>query len=92
MGTAARPLSLAPLGAPSSSEIHTKLTIDGSLNVNNMKIANLPDCSVPPPVVLHTPNPQTPSLQADVAMLKEAKSTKRTHAYSRAGVLTGHLL
>ena len=67
--------SLAPLGAPSSSGVPTKFTIDGSSDVNNMEIANPPDCSVPPAVVVHTPKPQTPSLQADVATLKDAKST-----------------
>ena len=82
MGTDASPPSLAPLGAPVPSGIHTNLTIDGSSDVYDMKIANPPDCSVPPAVVV-----RTPSLQADVATLKEDKSTLRTHAYSRAGVI-----
>ena len=87
MGTDASPPSLVPLGAPSTSGVHTKLTIDGSSDVNNMEIANPPDSSVPPAVVVHTPKLQTPSLQPDVATLTEAKSTKRIHAYSRAGVI-----
>ena len=85
MGTDASHPSLAPLGDPSSSGVHTKLTIDGSSDVNNMEIAVPPDCSVPPAVVVQIPKQQTPSLQTDVPTLKEAKSTKRTHAYSRAG-------
>ena len=87
MGTNASLSSLAPLGAPSSSGIHAKLTIDGVSEGNNTKIANPTDCSVPPAIVIHTPQPQTPSLMADVATLKEDKSTLRIHAYSRAGVL-----
>ena len=87
MGTDGSPPSIAPLCDPSSSGIHTKLTIDGSSVVNNKKIANPPDCSVPPAVVVHTPKPHTPSLQADDATLKEDKSTFKTHAYSRAGVI-----
>ena len=85
MGIDASPPSLAPLRGHSSSANHTKLTIDDSSHVNNMKIA--PDCSVPPAVVVHTPKPQTLSLQADDATLKEDKSTFKTHAYSRAGVI-----
>jgi hypothetical protein len=84
MGTDSRLPILAPLVAPSSSEIHT---IDGSADVNNMKIANPPDCSVPPVVVVHTPKPTPPSLQAVHATFKENKLTLRTHAYSRAGVI-----
>ena len=87
MGIDASPPNLPPSGAPSSSGIHTKLTIDGSSDVNIIKIANPHDCSVPPAVVVHTPQPHTPSLQADVATLKEDKSTLQTHAYSRAGVI-----
>jgi hypothetical protein len=86
MGTNSRLPSLAPLGAPSSSQIHTTLSIDGSADVNNMKILNPPDCSVTPAVVVHTPKSQTPSLQAVDATLIENKSTLQTHAYSRAGV------
>ena len=63
------------------------MSIDGSPDVNNMKIADPPDCSVPPAVVVRTPKPQTPSLQADDATLIEDKSSLRTHAYSRAGVI-----
>ena len=88
MGTDASPPSLAPLGAPSSSGKHTKFTLDGSLDSNNMKIANTTDCLVPEPAVaVYTPKPQTSSLQADDATVKEDKSTLRTHAYSRAGVI-----
>ena len=75
------------LGAPSSSGIHTKLTINGFSDVNNMKVANPPDGLVTPAVVDHTPKPQTPSLQADDARLIEGKSTFKTNAYSRVGVL-----
>jgi len=87
MGTDSRLPSLAPLGAPSSSQIYTTLSINGSADVNNMKILNPPDCSVTPAVVVHTPKPQTPSLQAVDATLIENKSTLQTHAYSRAGVI-----
>ena len=87
MGTDSRLPSLAPLGAPSSFEIHTTLSIDGSADVNNMKIANPPDCSVTPAVVVHTPKPQTPSLQAVDSTLIDNKSTLQTHAYSRVGVI-----
>ena len=87
MGTDSRLPSLAPLGAPSSSQIHTTLCIDGQANVNNMKIANPPDSSVPPAVVVHSPKPHTPSLQVDDATMIEDKSTFQTHAYSRAGVI-----
>ena len=87
MGVDASPLCLAPLGAPSFSRIHTKLSIEGSSDVNNMKTAYPPDCSVPPAVVVRTLKPRTPSLQADKATLKEDKSTLQTHAYSRAGVI-----
>ena len=82
MGTCASPLNHAPLGAPSSSGIHTKLSIDASSDVNNMKVANPPNGSVPPAVVV-----RTPSLQAEVATVKEDKSTLRTHAYSKAEVI-----
>jgi len=87
MGTDSVIPCLTPLCAPSSSHIHTTLSIDGSADFNNMKIANPPDCSVTPSVVVPTPKPQTPSLQTDVAMLIEDKCTLRTHAYSRAGVI-----
>ena len=52
-----------------------------------MKIANPPDSSVPPAVVVHTPQPQPPILQANVATLKDVKSTLRTLAYFRADVI-----
>ena len=87
MGTAASPPRLAPLVAPSSSEMHTKVTIDGSSDVNNMKIANPPNSSVPPAVVVHTPQPQPPILQANVATLKDVNSSLRTLAYFRADVI-----
>ena len=87
MGADASPPNLATLGAPSSSGIHTNLTIDGSSDVNNMKIANPPDCGVLPAIVVHAPKPQTPYAQADVPTLKEDKSTLKSHAYSRAGVI-----
>ena len=87
MGTDASPPCLAPLVAPSSSGIRTNFTIDGSSYVNNMKIANLPDCSFPAALVVHTLKPHTPPLQAVDATLKEGKSTLRTHAYSRARVI-----
>jgi hypothetical protein len=86
MGTDGLP-SFAPLGAPSSSQIHTTLSINGSVVVNNMKIANPPDCSVTPAVADHTPHPRTPSLQADDAKMIEDKSTFQTHAYSRVRVI-----
>ncbi len=78
---------LPPLGAPSSSPIHTTSSIDGSADVNNMKIANPPDGSVTPAVVVPTPKPQSPSLQANGARLIEGKSTFKTNAYFRAGVI-----
>ena len=87
MGTDSSLPSLPPLGAPSSSHIHTTLSIDGSADVNNMKIANPPDSSVTPAVVVHSLKPQTPSLQADDVTLIEDKSTLQTHAYSRAGFI-----
>ncbi len=80
MGTDASPPCLAPLGAPSFSRIHTKLSIEGSLDGNNMKIAYQLDCSVPPAVVVRTLKPQTPSLQTDDATLKEDKFTLQIHA------------
>ena len=64
MGTDSSIPSLPHLGAPSSSEIHTKLSIDASVDINVMKIANPPNRSVPPAVVVQTPKPQSPSLQA----------------------------
>jgi hypothetical protein len=75
MDTDSRLPSLAPLGAPSSSQIHTTLSIDGSADVINMKIINPPDCSVTPAVVVHILKPQTPSLQAIDITLIENKST-----------------
>ena len=87
MGTDSSLPSLAPLGAPSSYAIHATLSIDGSADVNYMKIANPLDCSVPPLVVVHTPHPQTQSLQSDVPMLKEDKSSLKSHSYSRVGVI-----
>ena len=89
MGTDSSLPSLHPLGAPSSSGIHTKFTIDGSSDVNNLKIANPPDCSVAAAVVVQSTKPQAQSLQAADASLQaaEKKSTFRTHAYSRAGVI-----
>jgi hypothetical protein len=87
MGTDSRLPSLAPLDAPSSSQIHTTFSFDGSPGVNNMKNLNPPDCSVTPAVVVHTPKPQTPSLRAVDATLIQNKSTFKIHAYSRAGVI-----
>ena len=78
---------LAPLGAPSSSQIHTTSSFPGFADVNNMKIPNPADCSVSPAVVVHTPHPVTPSLQTDVATLKEDNNTLQPHAYSRVGVI-----
>ena len=75
MGTDSSLPNLTPLGAPSSSQIHTTLSINGFADVNNMKIANPPNCSVIPAVMVHTPHPRTPSLQVDVATLIEDKST-----------------
>jgi hypothetical protein len=87
MGTDSRLPSLAPLHAPSSSQIHTTFSFDGSPGVNNMKNLNPPDCSVTPAVVVHTPKPQTPSLRAVDATLIQNKSTFKIHAYYRAGVI-----
>ena len=87
MASDSRLPSLAPLGAPSSPQTHTTLSIDGSADVNNMKIANPPDCSVPPVAVVHTPKPTPPSLQALHATFKDNKPTLRTHAYSGVGVI-----
>ena len=87
MGTDSSLPSLAPLGAPSSSQIHTTSSIDGFPDVNNMKILNTCDCSVTPAVAVQSPHPRTPSLQTDVATLIEDKSTLQTHAYSRVGVI-----
>ena len=86
MGTDGPP-SLATLGARSSSQIPTTLSIDVSAAVNNMKVANPLDCSVAPAVADHTPHPRTPSLQADDARLIEGKSTFKTNAYFRADVI-----
>jgi hypothetical protein len=52
-----------------------------------MKIANPFDSSVTPAVVVQTPKPQTPSLQAVDASLIQNMSTFKIHAYSRAGVI-----
>ena len=79
--------SLALLGAPSSSQFYTTLSIDGSTDVNNMKIANPSDCSITLVVVVHTPNPRTPYSQTDVATLIDDKSSLQTHAYSKVGVI-----
>ncbi len=87
MGTDSSLPSLVPLGAPSSSEIRNSLSTDAPADVNNMKSSNPPDASVTPAVVVPTPKPQTPSLQADHARLKEGKSTFKTSAYFRAGVI-----
>ena len=89
MGSDSRLPSLAPLGDPSSSPIYTTSSIDGSPDVNNMKIANPPDDLVTPAVVVPTPTPQTPSLQADDARLIEStfKTIFKTNAYFRAGVI-----
>ena len=78
---------LAPLGAPNSSQIHTTLSIDGSADVNNMKIPNPHDCSIPLAIADQTPHPRTSSLQADDPTMLEDKSTLKTHAYSRVGVI-----
>ena len=61
--------------------------MDASADVKNMKVANPPDDSDPPAVVVHTPKPHTPSVQADDVRLIEGKSTFKTNAHSRAGVL-----
>ena len=87
MGSDSIPPIPAPLGAPNSSQIHTTLSIDGSADVNNMKIPNPHDCSVPSAIADRTPHPRVPTLQADVPTLIEEKSTLLTHAYSRAGVI-----
>ena len=87
MGTDSSLPSPAPLGSPSSSQVHTTLSIDGFAVVNNMKIDNPPDSSVTPAVVVQSPHARTPSLQADVATLIEDMSTLQTHAYSRVGVI-----
>jgi hypothetical protein len=88
MGTNPSHPILSPLGAPSSSQIDTSLSIDGSADVNNMKIAQFTPTIVPhhysvaPAVMV-----QTPSSQEDVAMLIEDKSTLQTHAYARVGII-----
>ena len=84
MGTDSRLPSLAPFGAPGSSEIHT---IDGSADGNNMKSVNPPDCSVTPAVAVPTPQPRTPSLRAVDESLIQNKSTFKIHPYARAGVI-----
>jgi hypothetical protein len=93
MGTDSNLTSLAPLGAASSSEIHTTLSIVGSPKVNNMKIAQLTpaivphNCSVTPAVMVQSPNPRTQSSKEDVAMMIQEKSTLHTNAYSRVGII-----
>ena len=87
MGTDSSLPSLAPLRGASSSQMHTTLSIDGSADVNNMKIANPPDSSVTPAIVVQSPHPRTSSSQEDVATLIEDKSTLQTHAYSRVGII-----
>ena len=77
----------APLGSSSISQIHTTLSIDSSVDVNNKKIANPPGCSVTPAVVVQISHARTPSLQADVSTLIQDKSTLQSHAYSRVGVI-----
>jgi hypothetical protein len=87
MGTDASFPSLARLGAPSSSRIHTTLPIDSFADVNNMKIDNPSVSSVTPALVVQGPHARTPSLQADVATLIQDMSTLQTHAYSRVRVI-----
>ena len=87
MGTESSLPSPAPFGSPSTSALHTTLSIDGFADVNNMKIDNPHVSSVIPAVVVHTPHPRNPSLQADVATLIDDKSTLQTHAYSRVWVI-----
>ena len=77
----------APLGSPSTSQLHTRLSIDGFADVINMKVHNPPDSSVTPVVVVQSPNARTPSLQTDIAIPIEHKSTLQTHDYSRVGVI-----
>ena len=83
MGTDSSLPSTAPLGCPSTSLVHTTLAIDGFANVKTLHIDSRPDSSVSPAVVVHTPQPRTPSLQSDVAPLIEDMSTLQAHAYSR---------
>ena len=87
MGTGSSLRSPPPLGFPSTSVVHTTLSIDGFPDVNNLKIDNPPDSSITPAVVVHTPHPRNPSLQSGVATLIEDMSTLQTHAYSRARVI-----
>ena len=79
--------SPAPLGPPSSSQIHTTSSFPGFADDNNMKILNPSDCSNTPAMVVQSPHPRTPCLQTDVATLVKDKSPLHTHAYSRAGVI-----
>jgi hypothetical protein len=79
--------SLPPGGSPSSSQVHTTLSIDGLLDVNNLKTVNPPVSGDTPAVVVQSPHARTPSLQADVATLIVDMSTLHTHAYSRAGII-----
>ena len=79
--------SPAPFVCPSTSRVHTTLSIDGFAHVNNEKVDNPPDSLVTPAVVVHTPHPRTPSLQSDVPTLIEDMSTLQTHAYSRARLI-----
>jgi hypothetical protein len=87
MGTDSRLPSLAPLGAPSSSQIHTTSSFPGFADSNNMKILNHPDCSVSPAIAVQSPHPRTPSFETDIATLIEDKSHLQTHAYSRVEVI-----
>ena len=87
MGTDSTLPSLAPLGAPSPSKIHTTSSFPGFADGNNMKILNPSDCSDTPAMAVQSPHPRTPSLQTDVPTLIEDKSPLQTHAYSRVGVI-----
>jgi hypothetical protein len=87
MGTDSSLPNPPPLGSPSTSLVHTTLSIDSFADVNTMMIDNPPDSSVTPAVVVHVPHARTPFLQADVATLIEDMSTLHTHVYSRVGVI-----
>ena len=87
MGTESSLPNPAPLGSPSTSALHTTLSIDGFVDINNMKIGNPPVSSITVAVVVHSPHARNPSLQADVATLVEDMSTLQTHAYYRVGVI-----
>jgi hypothetical protein len=77
----------APLASPSTSQLQNRLSIDGFADVINMKVHNPPDSSVTPVAVVQNPNARTQSLQTDIAIPIEHKSTLHTHAYSRVGVI-----